>query len=63
MFRIFAAKLEWNDNIMEKAKVITKLENLIERFKSLDIAAKKENASTEQFLCDQVKYVKIGRWM
>lgn len=45
---------------MEKAKIIAKLESLIENFKRLDKETKKENASIEVFLHDQLKYAKIG---
>lgn len=46
---------------MEKAKIIAKLESLIENFKRLDKETKKENASIELFLRDQLKYAKIGK--
>lgn len=45
---------------MERQKVITHIETLIESFKRLDKETKKENASTGRFLQDQLEYAKIG---
>jgi hypothetical protein len=45
---------------MDKQAVITHIETLVESFKRLDKETKKENASTERFLLDQLEYAKNG---
>ena len=46
---------------MDKQAVIAHIETLLENFKRLDKETKKENASVERFLRDQLEYAKIGQ--
>lgn len=45
---------------MDKQAVIAHIEALIENFRRLDKETKKENATTERFLSDQLEYAKNG---